>query len=159
MNAKGKVARQNPTLDNVKLYNTVLRVGAGLLTSIFAYRYLTPRRVYNSCYVMLAGPARPLVPAAKCFVLTPASVARMYGFSCGRLYSACCLPVSRSRDFLQAEAMCAFCIAGVCKKPLRRPWFFSSFARYRAGSEPCRSGSVIGANPGCVSGANDAERR
>ena len=58
------------------------------------------------------------------------------------------LLVSRSKGFLQAEAMCAFCIARVCKKPLRRPWFFSSFARYRAGGEPCRSGNVIGASLG-----------
>ena len=56
------------------------------------------------------------------------------------------LLVSRSRDFLKVEAACVFCAVGAFKKPLWRPWFFSSFARYRAGSDPCRSGSVIGAS-------------
>ena len=35
--AKGKVARQNQTLHNAKLYNTVLRVGAGCGPSILQH--------------------------------------------------------------------------------------------------------------------------
>jgi len=119
----------------------------GLLTSILKYRYPTPRRVHNACYVH-AGRPRPATGASRhrfCFDASKRSTQIVFR-------AAGCVPapgglfVSRSKDFLQAEAMCAFCIAGVCKKPLWRPWFFSSFARYRAGSDPCRRGSVIGAS-------------
>ena len=44
--------------------------------------------------------------------------------SCSRLYPACCMPVSRSSEFLKAEAACVFCAAGAFEKALRRPWLF-----------------------------------
>ena len=52
------------------------------------------------------------------------------------------LSLSPSKDFLIAESTCVFCVAVAVKKPLRRPWFFPHLLGYRAGSEPCRSGSV-----------------
>ena len=48
---------------------------------------------------------------------------------------------------MKAEAMCAFSDSRSFEKTFAEvTWFFSSFARYRAGGEPCRSGSVIGAS-------------
>ena len=52
------------------------------------------------------------------------------------------LSLSQSKDFLIAESTCVFCVEVAVKKPLRRPWFFPHLPGYRAGSEPCRSGSA-----------------
>ena len=103
--------------------------------------------VMRCLYPTNAGRQRPANGTSRPMLLFCRQQAkRAAGFSCGRLYSACRLPVSRSRDFLRAEASCGFCVAGAFKKALRRPWSFSSFARYRAGSDPCRSVRVIGAS-------------
>ena len=52
------------------------------------------------------------------------------------------LSLSQSKDFLRAESTCVFFVEVAVKKPLRRPWFFPYLSEYRAGSEPCCSGSA-----------------
>jgi hypothetical protein len=57
------------------------------------------------------------------------------------------LLVSRSKGFCENGGYVLFLHSRSFEKTFAEvTWFFSSFARYRAGSEPCRSGSVIGAS-------------
>jgi len=94
---------------------------------------------------MLAGPVRPRVPAAICFVLSPASEARRCIFMRHAVLSLL-LTCEPEQGFLESGSCVLFLRSWSFQKPLRRPWFFSLFALYRAGGEPCRSGSVIGAS-------------
>ncbi len=114
--------------------------------------------MYNSCYVMLAGPVRPLVPAAKCFVLTPASEARRRIFMRQAVLSL----------LLACEPEQGFFESGSCVRFLRSWSFQKTFVEAMVLLFVC---AVPGWKrsvperqchwrfPGCVDGANDAERR